>query len=364
LTTLTLQFANNASTTLAADITAASSSFQVVSGGGSLFPSGGGQNAFYVTLVKNGAPNTREICLVETRFGDNFLNVFRGVDGTTALSWNAGDTVACFPTAGEMNYFVQQPQAQAQAGNWALDIGTANAYVVHLTPALNASTIGMPIRWFAGHTNTGASTFNDGITQAPLVALNGTPLAQFDIIGGSFYETVWNGAVFILTNVRDISFSQVFGSVSNAQVPQSAVTQWQAALAIAFSQLTGQLQNGQIAGSIALPGNPTTTTQAVNDTSTKIATTAFANPGVDRNIPGFFTLPSGYVVNIGTANPAGGAVTVTLDHAYSNASSWVVTAINFSSGPTQVWLDPAGKTASQFVLHNTGGSSLYIAVGF
>lgn len=40
--------------------------------------------------------------------------------------------------------------------------------------------------------------------------------------------------------------SSLSGQVTNAQVPQSAVTQWQAALAIAFSQLTGQIANGQV----------------------------------------------------------------------------------------------------------------------
>lgn len=81
----------------------------------------------------------------------------------------------------------------------------------------------------------------------------------------TLYFTVQSGGFFVLppgqrsliisdgTNISSAqtlvtAFSQLTGQVSNAQVPQSAVTQWQSALAILFSQLSGVAAVGQIPG--------------------------------------------------------------------------------------------------------------------
>jgi hypothetical protein len=332
----------------------------VVSGGGALFPALSNPNqAFVCTLFKNGSPNITEMLLVTGRSGDNFTGLARNINGTGALAWNAGDTVAMVPTAEALNFFAQLIDLQAQAGNWALDVGAANAYVVHLTPALNASTIGMPIRWFAAHTNTGASTFNDGITQAPLVAADGQPLQALDVIGGSFYESVWNGAVFFLCNVRDVGFAQVRGTIANGQVPQSAVTQYQAALAIAFSQLTGQLQNGQIASSIALPGSPTTTTQALGDASTKIPTTAFVNPGSSFGTSNYRKNPDGSIHQWGRATISSSTL-VSFPTTFPTACrSVVVTAIN----STNQFNLAAAANQSNFTVQNGSGDVYWQADG-
>lgn len=142
--------------------------------------------------------------------------------------------------------------------------------------------------------------------------------------------------------------SGIAGQVTAGQVPLAAVIQYVA----------------NILASAALTGTPTTPTAAANTRTTQVASTAFANPAANLTMPGSFKLASGHIVNYGTANPAGSSVTVPLDTPYSSATSWVVVAINISSGATQAWIDPAGKTNAQFVLHNSGGSSFYIAVGF
>jgi hypothetical protein len=49
-----------------------------------------------------------------------------------------------------------------QAGNYALDTGVANAYVIALDPAINAYTEGMTVRFRVVHGNTGASTLDAG----------------------------------------------------------------------------------------------------------------------------------------------------------------------------------------------------------
>src|SRR5882724_902062 len=144
-----LLFSNNASTTLATRISDTSTSLQVTGGGGGLFPSVATAQAFYFTIVKASSPTIFEICLATGRSGDNFNPIIRAQQGTAALTWSAGDIVAQLVTAGDLDGFVQVPQGQAQQGNYAIDTGTANAYVVNLSPGLNGHVIGMPIRWKA-----------------------------------------------------------------------------------------------------------------------------------------------------------------------------------------------------------------------
>ena len=83
-------YANNATTTLAASITGAATSFSVASGKGALFPAISGSDYFYVTLAN--AAGTIEIVKVTARSVDTFT-VVRGQDGTAAAAWAAGDKV-------------------------------------------------------------------------------------------------------------------------------------------------------------------------------------------------------------------------------------------------------------------------------
>ena len=86
-----------------------------------------------------------------------------------------------------LDQLVQFDDLQAQAGNYALDVGSANAYAVNLTPGLSAHVAGMPIRWLAAHANTGSSTFNDGVGTANLLRPNGNALQAGDIVANSLY---------------------------------------------------------------------------------------------------------------------------------------------------------------------------------
>lgn len=193
-------FADNASTTLASAITASSTTLNVVSGSGSLFPAAAGGNWFVATLmhINSGVVTAFEIVQVYARSGDTFSSITRGVEGTSAQAWAAGDTIALLPTSGGLSQFVQAQQAQAQGYNYAIDVGSANAYSVTLTPPLTAHITGMPIRFKAGHANTGASTFNDGVGVQSLFTSNGSQLAENTIIANGLYEVWWDGAVFRL----------------------------------------------------------------------------------------------------------------------------------------------------------------------
>lgn len=140
-----------------------------------------------------------------------------------------------------------------------------------------------------------------------------------------------------------ISLSQFAGAVVAGQVPSGAVTQY-AALILANAALTGA---------------PTAPTPAAGDSSTRVATTAFANPASLISTNGHFQLPSGHIVQYGFCNPNGGTITVTLPRAFPNAFFAVVAS---STGrPTQC--NPIIANLSQFTISNTGGQAYWIAIG-
>lgn len=59
-------------------------------------------------------------------------------------------------------------QIDAQSGNFVIDTGAANAYVVAIDPPITAYPDGMTLRFRASNANTGASTLNAGAGAVPL----------------------------------------------------------------------------------------------------------------------------------------------------------------------------------------------------
>lgn len=84
------QFANDAASTLAANITAGATSLTLASGGGADFPSTGD---FRIIIGS-------EIIIVGARTTDTLSTLTRGAESTTAASHNAGDPVTHVLTAG------------------------------------------------------------------------------------------------------------------------------------------------------------------------------------------------------------------------------------------------------------------------
>lgn len=72
----------------------------------------------------------------------------------------------------------------AQSGNYALDTGVPNAYVVALNPAIAAYTDGMTVRVKIVNANTGASTLNAGGGAVALVNDVGGALVAGDLPAG------------------------------------------------------------------------------------------------------------------------------------------------------------------------------------
>jgi hypothetical protein len=86
-------YANNAAGTLSAGITNVSTTLTLNAGQGALFPAPVNPQVFYVTLTDVATQTLIEIVKVTAVAGDVF-SITRAQDGTSALSWNAGDIVS------------------------------------------------------------------------------------------------------------------------------------------------------------------------------------------------------------------------------------------------------------------------------
>jgi hypothetical protein len=282
-------FTNNANSTLAAPITSTATSLSLTSGGGALFPAPAAGQSFTVTLVKNGTPSTYEIVLVTARATDSFTSIARGQEGTTALSWNAGDFVYLYPTAGDLQQFAQFGDLQAQLGNYAIDTGSANAYAVALTPALTAHVVGMPIRFLAGHTCTGASTFTDGVAAGSLVYPDGKPLLPSTIVAGGIYTAFWAGSEF--------------------QLDATDLTNYATTAMLAAYATLVDLEAYAPLNDPALTGVPTCPTAATSTNTGQIASTEFVqnvcNGEVSTATDGYEVRPTGIIEMWGTVAYSG-----------------------------------------------------------
>jgi hypothetical protein len=249
-----LLFSNDATTTLAAPITAASSNITLVAGSGALFPQPSGAQYFTATLSSASSSTAFEIVQASLAGTDTFV-IARAQDHTIALPWNAGDNFSLRPTAGDMATFVQPDDLQAQAGNYAIDTGFANVYSVALTPHVGNHIIGMPIRWKAANTNTGACTFNEGAGSAVMVLAPGIPVPPATIIAGGIYSSFWDGTQFQLQFAANL------------------------APYVTTAALNADLVFYALLDSPGFYGVPTAPTPGQNTRGTQIATTQFVNPG-------------------------------------------------------------------------------------
>lgn len=305
------RFTNLATGTLAAAITSGATSLSLTSGEGALFPTLSAGDWFMAVLVTAGqsASSTSEIVKCTARSTDT-LTIVRGQEGTTASAWNAGDTCTLINTAGTMAGLAQPGTIQAQAGNFALDTGTANAYAVALTPALTAHAEGVPIRWMAAHGSTGSSTFNDGAGAAPLVLPNSAALPAGAIVAGGIYETIWTGAEFML--VWDAA-SGLLGSPG--QVLANFLARYDASgyfYANYFNQSSGNNENPNVSQVIVTDGA---------DNFFRKSSVGHVFGGFSTSASGYYQLPNGFIFQYGIlqgVNGGAGPVTLTFPITFPN----------------------------------------------
>lgn len=352
-------FSNNATALLAAGIAVGATSCTGGAGSGARFPSPSAPlgTFFFATFVSAADVNTKEIVRCTARTTDTFTI------SPTVNAWSAGDTFAILSPAEALEAFVQFDDLQAQAGNYALDTGAANAYLVTLTPTVGTPVPGMPIRWLAAHANTGPSTFNG----SSLVLVDGSALAAGDIAAGGIYTSTWNTArgAYQLGGVTLTSFGQLSGLIQNNQVPESAVLQF----------LADILDNAN------LTGVPVAPTAAPGTNTAQVATTAFAtaianlaaaaaaNPGALLANPGFQALFSGLIIQWGqkvtTANA--GPVNVAFTEAFPHGVFVVLTDViapGGTGGAGSYAHNLTSQSAAGFVYSTTSASGAAITLNW
>jgi microcystin-dependent protein len=194
-----LIFKNNSQSSLQAGIGPTATSAVLQAGTGVLFaqPVVGSGQYFVGTFIDAATGLANEIVWVTGRVGDT-LTMVRAQEGTTATTWNPGDSFAELWTAGQCQAMLQSGDEQSGATTFGIDSGVANAYSTTLTPALVANTMGQALRIKIANSNTGASTINFGIGASPLRNSQGLPLSGGELIASYVYECYWNGAGYNL----------------------------------------------------------------------------------------------------------------------------------------------------------------------
>ena len=162
---MALQFANNATTTLAAPLTATATTVTLASGTGSLFPSLSGGNTFISTLTDAATGLVREIVKVTAITGD-VLTVVRAQEGTTATTWLTGDIFAQLLTAGQMATFVQ---GTATVTSFNTRTGAITLTGTDVDTALGFTPLSAPVA------NTSLNTMNAGTVKANVTGSAATP---------------------------------------------------------------------------------------------------------------------------------------------------------------------------------------------
>lgn len=231
-----LLFANNASTVFASPVAPGDLTVQVAAGKGALFPSPSAGQACLVTFTDVATQQTIEIALCTARSGD-VLTVTRAQEGTSASAFDPGDLIEMRPTAGTMGSFVQQLQAQQQAGNYALDSGIANAMVITLSPVPSSMTalIGTPIRVSVVHNSTLTTVTLDVNGLGPHNVLNpdGSLPGAGVFKAGGVYTLVWDGAEFQLQG------GIITGTQSGSGATASGFTRLSNGMIIQWGKFTG-----------------------------------------------------------------------------------------------------------------------------
>jgi len=170
-------FTNNAVTTLSAPASSGALSISVASS--SLFPAPTGGNWFIATLehIVSGVVTVNEIVKVTNVSGTTWA-IVRAQEGTSAVAWLSGDTVALLPTAGGLGQFIQP-------GNITFPVGLRFSYGAFLQTANSTCALQSPA--FNGQNSNIASVFcssvgNIIITFSTPYTTN-APLCTVSVIG-------------------------------------------------------------------------------------------------------------------------------------------------------------------------------------
>jgi hypothetical protein len=199
-----LLYANNAAGTLSAGITNVATSLTLVSPP-TAFPTPVPPQVFYVTLTDAATQTLIEIVKV-TAVAGNVFSIVRAQDGTSALSWNAGDIVSERTIALELRGFENAAEGLFAAQN------------VPITPSTTLGIVGTTL---GDNANAGSVGEYLTTTSATTPILNGVPqtVGQINLSAGDWdviatTQFLFSGPTTLLS--LTVSLSPNNGSVNTA----------------------------------------------------------------------------------------------------------------------------------------------------
>lgn len=214
-----LLYANNAVGTLASGITNVAASLTLNAGQAALFPNPSAPQVFYATITDAATQTLIEIVQV-TAVSGNIFSIVRGQDGTTALSWNAGDIVSQRTIRLELQGFENAAEGL---------FGTTGQNVA-ITPS---TTLGIKGTTLGDNANAGSVGEFISATQNPTVPLTSNVAANvttisltpgdWDVTGSVLFGVVTNNISFIQGGISTTSAAFIVNQQAlSTGVPLSA----------------------------------------------------------------------------------------------------------------------------------------------
>ena len=370
-----LNFTNNAASTLAAGVGPSATTIVLATGTGALFPA----NNFKMTLLNASNQAINEIVFVNSVTGDT-LNVVRAQEGTTALTWNAGDLAQLLVTAGGLRAFVQSDQLQASTYTSATAGGSANSLTATLTSGLTTLPNNLSFFILAEAANTGAATLTLtlGSNVQPaysIVKYGNVALAAGDIPAAGYpiqlvFSTAYNA--FVMTNPATGSVGSLSGGGTNTIVYQSStgvtsyvspgpnaageVLEWNGSN-FTWANISGAVASFNGRTGIVIPQSGDYTAAQVGAVS--LDSTTGANQQLSN--PGYQVMPGGVIIQWGSISGATSPGTITFPKAFPNACFMVIggNTLERNSVTSSVF----NWTQTSFGFDQTGYLS-WIAIGY
>src|SRR5580704_5248522 len=146
-----------------------------------------------------------------------FNNILTNASTSAARTWTLPDETGTFALTGDLTGFATQAQVQSSAFNYGVDTGTADAYIVDLTPAITSLTDGLLLSFSANNANlTNSPTLTVNGQVANIVTLVGTALSPNDLglSTSLLMYSVNNGAWLLMNPAVSVATA---GGIQNAE---------------------------------------------------------------------------------------------------------------------------------------------------